>query len=209
MATSALCLNLLVAGTAFFVFWKGAHFSWSLTRPFIAASIPAAFLGGLLKVPPQVYAVLLAFVLFFASFRLFVNLESEKDLRFLKVPSLAVALPAGAGVGVLSGVVGVGGGIFLSPLLLFLHWASPKQTAATSALFIFANSFAGLAGRFVRQDFWFSLASPIVFMIAAAFLGGLVGSRFGANHFPGQWLKRILALVLVIAAFKLFWSLSL
>jgi len=118
-------------------------------------------------------------------------------------PSLVLALPTGGGIGWLSGVVGVGGGIFLSPLLLLLRWASPKQTAAASAAFILVNSAAGLGGRAVRSGLEYGTLWPL---LAAALLGGRVGAHLGANHFSGHTIKRVLAVVLLVAAAKLLIS---
>ncbi len=203
MAASALGLNLLVAGTAFLAFRKAAHFSWRLTWPFVVTSVPTAFLGGLVQVSPDLYAKLLAGVLIIAGFRLLVEMRGGKEEEIPKAPSFSVAFPLGAGVGLLSGIVGVGGGIFLSPLLLLLRWAGPKTTAATSAFFILVNSLAGLLGRVFRGSFSMSLPPVILLMVASAFLGGLAGSHLGANHFSGRWLRRILAVALFVAVWKL------
>ena len=206
MATSALCLNLLVSALASFAFWKGGHFSWRISWPFMMTSIPMAFIGGLMKVPTSAYSFLLIGVLLVAAFRLLRDIkvsESTCQTRF----SLASAAAIGAGIGMLSGIVGIGGGIFLSPLLLLLHWANPKQTAATSAVFIFVNSLAGLVGRLVRNNFEMGITLMYFWMVAAALLGGILGSRLGANHLPSIWLRRILAAVLLFATFKLFHSL--
>lgn len=207
MAASALVLNLLVASTAWRSFSRAGHFSWRLTGPFIWTSIPAAFLGGLIKVPPPVYALLLGGVLMFAAFRLFFDRPLGDVGTDIHLPRLFIPAALGLGIGILSGMVGVGGGIFLSPLLVLLRWAPPKVTSASSAFFIFANSLAGLLGRWVRKGFVIEPSLILIPIVAAAFLGGIVGSRLGANHFSGQWLKRILALVLLIAAFKLLRSL--
>lgn len=203
MAMSALRLNLLVAGTAFWTYRKAGHFSWSLTWPFLVTSVPAAFLGGLMKFSPQTYSLLLAGVLFYAAVRLVASFGGKEVSGPVKGSALKIAFPVGAGVGILSGMVGVGGGIFLSPLMLLLRWAGPKETAASSAIFIFVNSLAGILGRHWRQDFELFLSPALGMMVVVAFLGGLAGSRLGANHFSGLWLKRVLALVLIVASFKL------
>ena len=203
MATSALCLNLLVSGMAFSAFRKAGHFIWDLAWPFILTSIPCAFLGGLLSVSGSHYAHLLASVLIFAAFRLIIEVKLAKEEKKIHSPPFLFSILLGAGIGVLSGIVGVGGGIFLSPLLILLHWANPKQTAATSAFFIFVNSFSGLLGRTFRQNFELHLSGVLVFMVLSAFVGGLLGSRLGAGRFSHQWLRLILAGVLILAAVKL------
>lgn len=205
-SASALCLNLFVSGTAFLAFWRAAHFSWRFAGPFVLTSIPTAFLGGLAKVSPSFYSLLLGGVLLFAGFRLLIDIKPSIEQVSYR-PSPFLSLPLGALIGVLSGIVGVGGGIFLSPILLFFRWAGPKRTAATSAFFILVNSFTGLLGRAFRYHFSVDLPTTILGMVAIAFLGGTLGSHFGANHFSGRWLKRILAVVLFVASFKLFRSL--
>ena len=198
MASSALVLNLFVAGLAFFAFRRAGHFSWSLTWPFLLASMPAAALGGWLPVNRHAYEGLLAAALLFAAARLWLRMSSRTDAD--QMPRRRVAFPIGAGIGLLSGVVGVGGGIFLSPLLVLCRWADAKRTAATSAAFIVLNSLAGVAGRVMAGRFEVGSMLPL---IAAASVGGVVGSRLGATHFSNPWLCRILGLVLVVAVGKL------
>ncbi len=201
MTTSALCLNLLVAGMAFWSFFRASYFSWRLVWPFAVASVPLAFVGGFLKVSVNIYSTLLAGVLVFAAWRLVFEFHQDTSKVVIHPPSFLVSLSIGGIIGILSGMVGIGGGIFLSPLLLFLHWADPKRTAATSAAFIFINSLAGLLGKFASHQF--QLSPVVIYMAVTAFLGGIIGSRLGANHFSGRWLCRILAGVLLIAALKL------
>ena len=198
MSTSALLLNLLVAGTAWLTFWRAGHGSLSLLWPFAVSSVPAAFVGGWLPISAQAYRWLLAACLLAAAVRL--CLPSMRDARRFQEPPLAVALPVGGAIGAISGIVGVGGGIFLSPLMVLLRWADVKRVAAISAAFIVVNSLAGLAGRLIAGRF---LIGPLLPLLVAAFAGGMMGSRLGANHFSGLWLRRMLALVLVIAAGKL------
>ncbi|HAM42023.1 MAG TPA: hypothetical protein DDX89_00385 [Candidatus Omnitrophica bacterium] len=197
MATTALTLNLLVAAMGWLAFARAGHFVGRLAWPFLAASIPAAFLGGATPVSVPAYEALLAGALFIAALRLFITGRHQDPLR---PPRLGVAVPVGAGIGWLSGVVGVGGGVFLSPLLLLRRWANAKQTAAVSACFILVNSASGLAGRFARGAVDYGVLWPL---LVAACVGGLVGSRLGANHFSGALLKRLLAVVLLVAALKL------
>jgi uncharacterized protein len=200
MAASALCLNILVAGLSFFIYYKAHHFSWKFTWPFVLTSIPFAFTGGLIRISPKLYALLLAAALSFAALRLLINLDKSNE-PLKSGPSFWMSLLIGGSIGILSGMVGVGGGIFLSPILILCHWARPKETAATSAFFILVNSIAGLAGRFLRGGV--HLTSDWTFMVFAAFLGGVIGSRLGARTFSSLWLRRILACVLFLAVFKL------
>ena len=198
MSTTALVLNVLVAGVGTIQFVRSGHFSLRLAWPFMVSSIPAAFLGGYLKVTENLYFVLLAAVLIFAAYRLARAMVRSDDE--VKGPSVPIALSSGAGIGVLSGIVGVGGGIFLSPIMIFLGWATTKQTAAVSAFFIVVNSIAGLAGRAVRGGLELGAIWPFVL---AAFAGGMIGSTLGARKFSGLILRRILAVVLLIASMKL------
>lgn len=198
MSGSALSLNLLVSLVAFWVFFKAGHFSWPLTWPFIATSVPCAFVGGLLEVSRATYSILLGGVLIFAAWRLLVHGKVSQEKRAIPLP---LSFSIGAVIGILSGIVGVGGGIFLSPILLLFSWADPKKVAGTSAFFILANSSAGLLGRLATNAL--SFTPVLIYMIVTAFVGGLMGSRLGANHFSAQTLRIILAGVLLLASVKL------
>ena len=198
MASSALLLNLLVAGTAWLMFWRMGHGSHSLLWPFVVGSVPAAFIGGWLPVSALTYRWLLAAVLLVAAVRLCMRVIPS-PAGVLKRPSASLAALAGMGIGLISGMVGVGGGIFLSPLMILKHWADPKQTAAVSAGFIVVNSAAGLIGRLVAGRLHVGIFLPLV---AAAFVGGAIGARLGAGYVSNLWLRRVLAVVLVIASGK-------
>ncbi|MEX1140413.1 MAG: sulfite exporter TauE/SafE family protein [Bacteroidota bacterium] len=198
MSTTALLLNILVAGIGTIQFSCAGHFSWKLALPFVLLSVPFAFVGGLLRISALTYSLLLAGVLVFTSYRFF-RMTSHGEEQSVP-PSKAVALGAGGGIGFLSGIVGVGGGIFLSPIMILMKWATTKQTAAISAFFIVVNSIAGLGGRFARGGLEVGYIWPFVLAAAA---GGLIGSYFGAGKFTSALLRRVLGVVLLIAAVKL------
>lgn len=200
IATTALVLNILVAGTACLSFYRSKHFSLALTWPFILLSIPGALIGGAIHVPESIYSLLLAVALLAAAIRLsgLINpLSNEENLRPLRLPA---AIPLGGAIGLLSGVVGIGGGVFLSPVMLIARWANVKQVAATAAFFIVVNSIAGLSSRMISHNADFGI---IPVLPLAAFAGGLLGSSLGARIFSSLALRRVLAAVLVTAAVKL------
>lgn len=200
MAGTALVLNLFVAGIGLLAFLRAGHLVGRLTWPFLAGSVPAAVAGGWMPVSPRTYAVLLGGCLLVAAWRLVIE-AGRPSGRPRRAPPLPFMIGIGAILGWMSGVVGVGGGIFLSPLLLLAKWASPQQTAASSACFIVVNSAAGLAGRALGGTLD---VLPLWPLVGAACLGGVVGARLGARHFSGRLLKRALAVALLVAAVKLF-----
>lgn len=201
MASTALLLNIIVAGIAFYYYYRSGFFSFKLTIPFLLSSIPLAFIGGMIHIPKQIYGLLLTIALIAAAFRLIIKFESDTNgnLKYT-LPSMKIALPTGGAVGFISGVVGIGGGIFLSPIILLLKWADPKFTAATSALFIVANSIAGVLGRIIDDRFFIGSLLPY---LCAAIVGGFAGSFWGSKKFSNVTLRRLLGIVLIIAAIKL------
>ena len=198
MRPAALVLNLVVAAIAAFRFARAGHFRLSLFWPFAVTSIPFAFLGGSITLPDAVYRRILGLVLLFAAYRLWRVFRGGEETAH--TPPLAAALLWGAAIGMLSGLTGVGGGIFLSPLLLLAHWAEPKPTAAVSAAFIWVNSFAGLLGKPASLA---ALPASIPLWVLAAALGGMVGAGLGSRRLPSLVLRRLLAVVLVVAGGKL------
>lgn len=193
----ALALNILVASIGSFQFWRAGHFSWSLFWPFALLAVPFAFLGGYLNLPTRVFQVIVGIVLLVSAAQFLVRPPAEGEPR---PPARPLAIGVGAGLGLLSGLTGTGGGIFLTPLLIFLRWARTKTAAATSALFILLNSSAGLLGNVSATQTFprFGLS-----LLVAAAVGGVIGSHFGSRRFEPTLIKRLLAVVLVIAGFKL------
>ncbi len=196
----ALLLNLVVAGLSWRSFHRAGHFRWGLVAPFLAGSVPAALLGGSLRVSVALYNALLSAALAFAAFRLIWSPSADVDARH-RPPSAGLAVAAGAGLGFVSGIIGVGGGIFLSPLLLLAGWATAKPTCAASAFFILVNSAAGLAGRWpqLTANLLPGIAAPAL----AAFLGGTLGARLGSERLSPLSLRRVLGGVLAAASVKL------
>jgi uncharacterized protein len=195
---TALVLNVLVASITTIQFSSAGHFSWSVFWPFALTSIPFALLGGMLQLPTNAYNVVLGLVLLLAAGRLAWKFESDDGE--VRAPNIAIAMLFGAGIGLLSGLVGVGGGIFLTPVLLLMHWCKAKTAAGVSALFILVNSAAGLVGNYQQAS---AVPSEAWTWIAAATAGGLIGSTLGARQFDSITLRRVLALVLIFAGIKL------
>jgi uncharacterized membrane protein YfcA len=194
---SALLLNIFVAVVGTIQFYRAGHFSWRVLLPFAATSIPFAFIGGMITLPAVAYKIVLGAVLIAAAVRLAWNLKSDAGT---KDPSISIALIVGAAIGLLSGLVGVGGGIFLTPILLLMNWSETKTAAGVSAMFILVNSIAGLAGNYPQL---ISLPSNVWFWIVAAVAGGVIGATLGAKRFDSLTLRRLLAVVLLFAGVKL------
>lgn len=197
---TALVLNLFVASIAFVQFYRAKHFDWKIFAPFAAASIPFAFIGGTIQLPTTIYKIILGAVLILAAVRLAIHIKSESEPR---EPKIWLCLVLGALIGLVSGLVGVGGGIFLTPILLLFNWTETKRAAGISALFILVNSISGLLGNYAQV---LQLPSNVWFWIAAAIIGGIIGSTFGSRRFQSLTLRRVLAVGLLIAGLKLIFT---
>lgn len=198
MKPTALVLNILVAGITTVRFHRAGCFSWPLLWPFIIGSIPASFAGGALQLPTNIYKPLVGVILLVGAVRL-----AWPTAPVAKEPTpvpIAAGILWGIGIGLLSGLTGTGGGIFLSPLLLFAGWAETRQTGGVAAAFILVNSLAGLAGRWTTMV---SLPAALPVWAAAAVAGGLLGAGLGIRRLAPMRFRQLLALVLVIAGGKL------
>jgi uncharacterized protein len=194
---TALILNILVAGLSSWQFWRMGYFSWKLFLPLVALSIPMSFLGGYLNLPLPVFKVMLGIILLLSAIRFL--FKPTKEIAPTE-PALAIALPLGGGIGLLSGLTGTGGGIFLTPLLFLMGWASAKTASAVSAVFILVNSISGLLGNLsVTQK----IPSFAGVLLVAALVGGSIGSYLGSHNLSHTMIQRLLSLVLLIAGFKL------
>ncbi|MBC7828134.1 MAG: sulfite exporter TauE/SafE family protein [Chitinophagaceae bacterium] len=193
-----LILNIFIAGIAFVQFYRAGYFKWSMCWPFLITSIPFAFLGSKMAVHSDVYNLLLGIALIFPVIRLLgFNPKEKKEIRSMPV---VWALLIGAFIGFIAGLLNIGGGIFLSPVLILMAWANAKEAAAISSLFIVCNSLSGLVA---STNLQFSFNTTFYLWLAAAMAGGIVGSWFGSRNFKLITVQYILASVLSIACVKL------
>ena len=222
MRPTALCLNILVSSLGALRFHRAGHFRWRAFWPFALTSVPAAYVGGAITLPTTVYKQLVGLALLFAAFRLSIHARrlaraNDPNARddtssgsatmteeaTTRDAPLGTAMLLGVLTGLLSGLTGVGGGIFLSPLLLLAGWANARQTAAVSAAFIFVNSAAGLLGNPAGVK---SVSAALPYFALAALTGGLIGTEFGSRRLAPLWVRRLLAAVLVVAGLKLIFA---
>jgi uncharacterized protein len=201
MKPTALLLNLFVSLTSFIQYYRGRHFNWKVFFPFALTSVPLAFIGGRMALQDELYKKILGVLLLvpIVRFLFFANIKAEE----LKKPDFFLSLVIGSVIGFLSGLIGIGGGIILSPVLLLMKWADMKQTAAISALFIFVNSLSGFIAQLQKG---IVLTGEMYAYVAVAFAGGICGSYFGSLKFKSNILQYLLALVLIIASYKLLFT---
>jgi hypothetical protein len=202
MKPTALALNIIVACIGSYRFYKAGFFSWNLFWPFAVTSVPLAYLGGSMNLPVAIYKMIVGIVLVFAALRLVLSTIQTKPEDVHK-PFVLTATALGAGLGFVSGLTGVGGGIFLTPLLLLMKWSETKVAAGVSAVFILVNSISGIIGN--RQNL--SLISDSIIPLSAAVIaGGLIGTYLGTKKFDATGLRRVLAVVLIVAGVKLIFA---
>jgi uncharacterized membrane protein YfcA len=200
MKPTALVLNILVASIASLHFVRVHSFSWSIFWPFALTSIPFSYLGGRLLLPGEIYKPVVGIVLFYAAYRLIRSGAKDQPVATRHSMPIWIALGAGAGIGFLAGLIGLGGGILLTPLLLFTGWAESRQAAGVSAVFNLVNSLAGLLGQVTV------LAVLPVAMIpwaVAAGVGGWIGASYGSQHLGNARIQQVLGLILLIAGLKI------
>jgi len=195
---AALVLNVFVSGIAFVQYYRGGHFRLRLFLPFALLSVPMAYLGSFIKLGPSAYKQALGICLVFAVLRIVGVFSKENKTR--KEMPLYAGLLIGAILGFISGMIGIGGGIILSPLILLFRWGNLKETAAVSALFILVNSLAGLSGLWKQGTTW---PPDLYLWILIAIVGAMIGSWWGSRRAGNSTLKYVLAGVLMLAAIKL------
>lgn len=200
MKPAALLLNLAVATIATARFARAGHFSWPLLWPFAVTSVPLAFVGGAIQLPGHWYKQAVGLVLIFAASRLFLETRRQKEITHHGRPPLAAAMISGAAIGLLAGLTGTGGGIFLSPLLLFTGWSGTRESGGVSAAFILLNSASGLAGNVASLGV---LPSNVWLWTGIVVVGGLIGSELGSRRVAVTTFRRLLGAVLVVAGLKL------
>ncbi len=199
MQPSALLLNIVVSAISFTMYYRSGHFQWKKLLPFIILSIPMAFIGPQIKIEPHTYKIILGICLLMATLRLLgvfgnTKVSDLKEIRF--IPALII----GGIIGLISGMIVIGGGIILSPVILLLHWANLKQTAAISAAFIFVNSVSGMAGHTISRQ---TITPDIFIWATAAVIGGVAGAYLGSGRFNFKVLRYILSGVLIFASYHL------
>ena len=196
---TALMLNIVVAGVGTYLYCSAGQFSWRVFWPFVITSIPLSFLGGTISLPPEYYRPILGLVLFYAAWRLFVR--RKQDEYEASPPSIPLAMIVGGVLGFASGIIGVGGGIFLSPLMILLRWAKVREVSGIAALFILVNSVSGLFGHMSSLQHVPSYAPVLAGM---ALVGGTIGALCGSRHLPVATILKAMSVMMVMAGGKMF-----
>jgi hypothetical protein len=196
---TALLCNIIVVTGGVIIFYRQGKIQWKEVWPFLVSSVPMAYLGGVWKLEQQHFFIVLGITLILAAFFLWMQPPREPNRKFY---STSTNMVLGGGIGFLSGLVSIGGGIFLSPLLHFMNWSEAKKISALASLFILVNSISGLAGQFLRgvPEIEPGFLLPL---LLAVFLGGQLGSRLGAHRFKPLYIKRITALLILVAGINI------
>ena len=199
MKPTALLLNIFVSGIAFYYYYKEGYFNKKLFLYFALASIPMSFLGGTLDIDATLYQNILAILLIFAVLKM-LNVFGKESTKIKEI-KIWQGIIVGSAIGFFSGLIGIGGGIILSPIILLFHWGKMKEASAVSALFIWVNSVAGLSGQISSGV---SVSSELFLMVIIALIGGIFGAYFGSKIINNHTLRYVLAFVLILASVKLF-----
>jgi uncharacterized protein len=200
MKPSALILNILVASLATFRFYRAGHFSWRGFLPLAIGSVPFAFLGGVIGLPDAIYRQVVGAFLLFAAYRVLVPPKRREAAQGARTLPLPVAVICGAGIGMLAGLTGIGGGIFLAPILMLTGRFDTRESAGISAAFILVNSLAAIVGCVSTTT---ELPGELVYWAIAAVAGGMIGSELGVKHLGQVALRRLLALVLIFTGARM------
>ena len=195
---TALILNIVVSGIAVYLFYRAGSFSWKVFLPLTILSLPFAFIGGLLTISPIVYGVVVGTALIVSAYYLF--RQTKRGGKEIRPIPMRMSFAVGSSIGLVSGATGLGGGIFLSPLLLLKNWADARHVPGISAGFIFVNSISALSGYFTSVR---SLPEYIWILVAVALLGGLINSHFGSHRAGNTVIIKIFAGILLIAGVRL------
>lgn len=204
MKTTALSLNLLVAAIGTVLFLRAGRLSWRNVWPFAILGFPFSMLGGALHLPESVYFPLVGVVLILSALQMARTALSGKRTRGVSpvTPPFTAALATGAVIGFVSGTTGTGGGVFLAPIILTMHWGTPRQTAATTAVYNLMNSFAALIGAYAA---WDHIPSTLPVWLVAVAVGGTIGAYIGSRYLSDRWLRGILSILLLMSGVKLIW----
>jgi uncharacterized membrane protein YfcA len=201
IAPIALILNILVASASFWRYRAADHFSFKMLLPFVVLSVPAAFVGGAFEISRHLFTLVLGAALMVSAIRILIVLPHEWGISEPPGRTLwRAGLPIGAALGLISGMTGIGGGVFLSPVLIFMRWATVKRSAALASAFIVLNSVSGLTGQLTRVSISLSVVLPLALVVT---FGGVVGAYAGAERFKAKWLQVILSVILFSAGLKL------
>lgn len=205
----ALLCNIIVVTGGCFHFIRQGHLSWSLTAPFIISSVPCTYFAATIPISKKLFLLMLALTLFFAGLRILIKKKTHAiDAKELKIKQIFIpALSIGAGLGVSAGFIGIGGGIFLAPILHNFSWGTSKQIAATASVFILINSVSGIIGQFQKYSD-ISIVKPYWMLFPAVLAGGQIGSMLSSKKLSLICMQRLTGLLVFIVSLRLFYDLA-